>query len=676
MGEGASPAGDRVRPASQSYRSVQWRIMVRQLPLLLLLFIALLYWLETHLRDALYSSHLESVRESGLMVTDVIQTAMRSAEEHKVWEEVGQRIPVAKGLSFTIMNTGGRVLFSTEPGERGRVHKLTDADCAACHEKGSERAVKQTAFIREPEGASYKVFAAPLRNTEDCKPCHANYGPKLGIVYVRQSLQPVQRIIRTTQVGIVFAGAVAFILTVLTTRMFLGRYLNRPLRKLVRGAREIGAGNLNQEISLPERSELSILADTLNSSQKRLREDIQEITDQRDDLKTFYHIAAELGRGVKGDERRRRGVEVASTIFKSDCLLIAGRFHPDTEAFDGTLTYRDASSSIVERPFTEAEEQAPVQFYSATIVNKWLGGELDGLPHFKDGSAVAYPLERHGRRLGLLLTPAHDESLSSDGRPSAANPEVVQAFRTHLAIALELSELQRERIRQERLAAIGETVAGLSHCLKNTLNGLRAGAYIVGSGMQKEEAETIGRGWKILRDGIRSIESLSLDLLYYAGEHIPQREPVSPNEIVEEVADLLRESAASQGVELRTELDQRVEKVRLDRVGIYRVILNLAANAVDACVESGTGKTITLRSTCGPEEVILAVEDNGIGMTEFTKRRIFERFFTTKSAKGTGLGLAVVKKIIDEHGGTIEVESVPGRGSTFSIRIPREPVTA
>lgn len=93
MGEGASPTGDRVRPESRSYRSVQWRIMVRQLPLLLLLFIALLYWLETHLRDALYSSHLESVRQSGLMVADVIQTAMESAEEHKVWEKVDSGFP-------------------------------------------------------------------------------------------------------------------------------------------------------------------------------------------------------------------------------------------------------------------------------------------------------------------------------------------------------------------------------------------------------------------------------------------------------------------------------------------------------------------------------------------------------------------------------------------------------
>lgn len=671
MGDMAPPARNPMRPKDRGFRSVQWRIMVRQLPLLLLLFIGLLYWLEAHLRDALYSTHLESIRQSGVMVADVIQASMESAEEHRIWEKVGERIPVAEGVSFTIMNTEGKVLFSTEAEERGRVHRLTDDTCARCHEKGSEQAVTQTAFIREPEGASYKVFAAPLRNTEDCRSCHADRGPKLGMVYVRQSLAPVQRLIRTTQVGIIAAGVLAFILTVLTTRLFLGRYLNRPLKKLVAGAREIGGGNLDREISLQERSELSILAETLDSSRKTLRENIQEIKDQRDDLRTLYHIAAELGRGIRAEERRRRAVELASMIFKSDCVLVSGDFHPATDAFDGTLTYRDPRSGIVERPLTEADGQALVPSLPAPIVEQWLTGKLDGVPRFQDGAVVAYPLQRHGRRLGLLLVPLRTDSDATDGRASGANPEVVQAFCTHLAIALELSQLHRERIRQERLAAIGETVAGLSHCLKNTLNGLRGGEYIVESSMHKEDAGKLSQGWRILKNGIRRIESLSLDMLYYAGEHVPQREPVNPNRIIEEIVDLLRDPAASQGVELRTELDQSMEKIPLDRLGIYRAILNLVTNAVDACVESESGNTVTMKSVLGPEELLLVVADNGTGMSEFTRKRIFERFFTTKPSKGTGLGLAVVKKIVEEHGGTVEVESAPGQGSTFSIRLPR-----
>ena len=513
MTETAPPPRDLRPREAPGYHSVQWRIMVRQLPLLLLLFIGLLYWLENHLRDTLNASHLESIRQSGLMVTNVIQTAMQSAEEHKIWEEVGQRIPVAEGVSYSIINPQGRVLFSTEPEEQGRVHSLTDAACTVCHARGSGtlgRAVTQTAFIQEPRGVSYKVFAAPLRNTKACRACHADRGPKLGMVYVRQSLAPVQRLIRTTQVGIIAAGAFAFVLTVLTTRILLGRYLGRPLKRLVVGARAIGAGDLEREISLSERSELSILANTLDGSRKKLRENLEE-----------------------------------------------------------------------------------------------------------------------------------------------------------------LSRLHHERLRQERLAAIGETVAGLAHCLKNTLNGLRGGEYIVDSNLHKGDVGKLDQGWRILKNGIRHIESLSLDMLYYAGDHRLQREPIDPNQIVQEIADLLRDAAAGQGVRIHTELDEHVEKVPLDRLGIYRALLNLATNAVDACVDSETGDTVTMKSVLTPDELLLTVQDDGTGMSEQTREKIFERFFTTKPSKGTGLGLAVVKKIVEEHGGTMVVESALGQGSTFSLRLPR-----
>jgi signal transduction histidine kinase len=403
-----------------------------------------------------------------------------------------------------------------------------------------------------------------------------------------------------------------------------------------------------------------------------LRDNIGEIKTQRDDLKTLYHVADRLGRGLQAAERRRRAVELANAIFKADCLLISGDFHPDTGAFDGMLTYHDTASGITERPFTETDGQLPSQSDVAAIVGKWLAGELDGVQGFPYNATMAYPLERHGRRLGLLLAPSDEPSPGSE-RASAANPEVVLAFCTHLAVSLELSQLQRERIRQERLAAIGETVAGLSHCLKNTLNGLRGGEYIVESSMQKSDAEKLSSGWKILKNGIRRIESLSLDMLYYAGEHIPQRNPVNPNRIVEEVAELLRESAASQGVTLRTDLDEGMGVIPLDRLALYRALLNLATNAVDACVESETGNTVVMRTVRVASGALLIVEDNGIGMPEATRRRIFERFFTTKSSKGTGLGLAVVKRIIEEHGGTIAAESVPGKGSTFTIRIPLDP---
>jgi signal transduction histidine kinase len=141
--------------------------------------------------------------------------------------------------------------------------------------------------------------------------------------------------------------------------------------------------------------------------------------------------------------------------------------------------------------------------------------------------------------------------------------------------------------------------------------------------------------------------------------------------VVGEVVDLLRETASEKGVRLRTELDDKVSSEPLDRSTIYRAILNLVTNAIDACTESETGDLVVLRTRSEPDEIALTVEDNGIGMTDEVRSRLFTRFFSTKPGKGTGLGLPVVKKIVEEHGGTVDVESQPGRGSTFRLRLPR-----
>ena len=135
--------------------------------------------------------------------------------------------------------------------------------------------------------------------------------------------------------------------------------------------------------------------------------------------------------------------------------------------------------------------------------------------------------------------------------------------------------------------------------------------------------------------------------------------------------DLLREMAADQGVELRAALDEGIGVQALDRTMIYRAILNLVSNAIDACSESESGDLVSVRSRGTPDEVVLTVEDNGIGMSDEIKSRLFTRFFSTKASRGTGLGLSVVKKITEEHGGTLRIRSEPGKGSEFHIHLPR-----
>jgi signal transduction histidine kinase len=242
--------------------------------------------------------------------------------------------------------------------------------------------------------------------------------------------------------------------------------------------------------------------------------------------------------------------------------------------------------------------------------------------------------------------------------------------RKHLAVALELSELQRERLQQERLAAIGQTVAGLSHCMKNTLNGLKGGKFVIERALTTNNPDKFQKGLTVLTNAIRHIERLTLDMLFYAGEKSLDLKPGNPNETMQEVVDLLEDNASGKGIDLKAELDSGVKPILMDRHALYRAFLNLVTNAIDACVESETGNRVVLRSRLQNDSILLTVEDNGVGIPEDMLRRVTERFFTTKSSEGTGLGLPVVQKIAQQHGGTLEVESVWGKGSAFHIRIP------
>jgi nitrogen-specific signal transduction histidine kinase len=135
----------------------------------------------------------------------------------------------------------------------------------------------------------------------------------------------------------------------------------------------------------------------------------------------------------------------------------------------------------------------------------------------------------------------------------------------------------------------------------------------------------------------------------------------------------MRETAASRNVELVAELDMEIGKQVLDRTAIYRAILDLVTNAVDACAESESGKRVSVESHAAADEILVTVADNGIGISDEVWSNLFVRFFSTKGGQGTGLGLPVVKKVVEEHGGTVEVESKLGEGSAFHLRFPKSP---
>lgn len=177
-------------------------------------------------------------------------------------------------------------------------------------------------------------------------------------------------------------------------------------------------------------------------------------------------------------------------------------------------------------------------------------------------------------------------------------------------------------------------------------------------------------GWQVMKSSVRQVERLTFDMLYYVKDRPPHRELADPNGIIQEVVDVLQEMAAAKGVTLEADLDRDIGEIPFDRTAIYRAVLNLAANAVDACIDSPGGNRVLLKGRRANGQLTISVEDNGAGISPEIRANLFKRLFSTKAGKGTGLGLPVVEKVVQEHGGRIDVESEPGNGATFSIHLP------
>jgi signal transduction histidine kinase len=236
----------------------------------------------------------------------------------------------------------------------------------------------------------------------------------------------------------------------------------------------------------------------------------------------------------------------------------------------------------------------------------------------------------------------------------------------------------RQLVEAERLATIGQTVATLAHAIKNIIGGLNGGMFVLEKGMELGNDRYRHQGWQMVKGNVDKIKKLALDLLSYSKERVPDYDLCDPNIPVREVFHLMRSTAQERDVQLLLHLAEDLGRVVLDPEGIYCCLLNLVTNAIDACM--------AVDALNRPREVIIrskkvdgwAVEyqvaDNGCGMDEATRKKIFRSFFSTKGSKGTGLGLMITEKIIREHGGVVELESELGRGSRFIVRLPHRDV--
>lgn len=225
------------------------------------------------------------------------------------------------------------------------------------------------------------------------------------------------------------------------------------------------------------------------------------------------------------------------------------------------------------------------------------------------------------------------------------------------------------------MAALEQTIAAFAHGIKNIITALEGGLYVIQSALLKKDEKLLRQGSQMIEKNTEKISKLAQDLLNYSLVRPPDWEWVNLAELAAEVCSLFQQEAAQGGIQIICQCDSHLDLAYLDPKGIYTCLTNLMANALEACLNYPVPKILKIilsisRAIDGA--IILEVIDNGPGISPENQKKLFTSIFTTKGTRGTGLGLLITQRIVQEHGGTITVETSPGQGSLFRIILPQK----
>ncbi|MCI0333905.1 MAG: ATP-binding protein [Planctomycetes bacterium] len=306
--------------------------------------------------------------------------------------------------------------------------------------------------------------------------------------------------------------------------------------------------------------------------------------------------------------------------------------------------------------------------------------------------AICVPMQGRYHVVGAIyidtsLTPQRMLQQGSANKFTQEHLKLMIAIAHQAALAVEDTSYYKAMVQAERLAAVGQTIASLSHHIKNILQGVRGGSYLIEMGMKdhakaiadgsmdiesaEKAVEIMRKGWGIVEKNQERISTLVLDMLTFSKEREPVPEPANLNELTADVVELMKTRASEESVELVWLPAPTMPTLMFDSESMHRAILNIITNAIDACHEREAGRVeISTQYSHAERMARVQVVDNGSGIEKEDLERIFAAFVSRKGGRGTGLGLPVSQKILEEHGGRIRVESKFGEGSRFTLEFP------
>ncbi len=322
--------------------------------------------------------------------------------------------------------------------------------------------------------------------------------------------------------------------------------------------------------------------------------------------------------------------------------------------------------------------------------------------------ALCVPLQGRYDTVGALYVDTYTSpgEMVATGRTQRFTDDhlrLITAIGHQAALAIEDTFYYSALVQNERLAAMGQTIATLSHHVKNILQGIRGGSYLIEAGLERQDTDAIRRGWSIVDRNQDRISNLVLDMLTFSKEREPELVQADLNETIRDVVELMETRAMELGVVLGSFLDETIPLAMFDPDAMHRAAMNLVTNAIDAasdarkeavaCADENESAELDLDAhitdqVTDPVELEVAkvfvatrfdpnegwlvdVIDNGKGIAPEDRQKVFSLFESRKGSRGTGLGLPVSAKIMHEHGGSIEIhDPETGRGCCFRLVLP------
>jgi len=253
---------------------------------------------------------------------------------------------------------------------------------------------------------------------------------------------------------------------------------------------------------------------------------------------------------------------------------------------------------------------------------------------------------------------------------SRLHADVIGFIACHTGLAMGNLRLRKVCEENKRLVAAGKATLNLSHSVKNILQMVSGAAEVVDFGLRTNQIHRVKRSWDILKPNLDRMKKYTLEMLDYSKERPLKPGPCDFNRVIQGAIESLKSQLKVTNSKINIRIDQKIPHLELDGERIHEMALNLILNAID--VVDSAGGLVSIETKYDPERhiVSLAVTDNGPGISDEMKEKVFTPFESDKKKFGTGLGMAIAKQIVDQHKGVIEIETQLRRGTTFTVSLP------